>query len=126
VAFLVSGCRQSNTELDTATTRESARGLYSVEYTSRPQPPPLNTLHDWTLNVRTREGEAVTDAAIDVRGGMPIHTHGLPTQPAVVELGGGQYRVEGMKFHMPGDWQITLTIDSSAGTDSVTFDFRVK
>jgi hypothetical protein len=51
---------------------------------------------------------------------MPVHNHGLPTQPRVTtELGDGDYRLEGMRFHMQGPWEITLTITVGGSTDTV-------
>jgi hypothetical protein len=57
---------------------------------------------------------------------MPQHGHGLPTEPRVTEeLGGGRYRVEGMKFNMPGWWTIKLSVSSAAGSDSATFNLTL-
>ena len=50
-------------------------------------------------------------AAITLEGGMPEHDHGLPTSPRMTaELGSGDYRIEGIRFHMSGVWEITATI----------------
>ncbi len=58
--------------------------------------------------------------------GMPVHDHGLPTLPlATQNLGDGDYLVEGMKFHMNGWWQVTLSIVSGDDSDSVTFDLQL-
>jgi hypothetical protein len=56
---------------------------------------------------------------------MPAHAHGLPTTPQVKSLGGGRYLIEGLKFHMPGAWEVALRIKAGAGTDSVTFDLQL-
>jgi hypothetical protein len=37
-------------------------------------------------------------------------------------LGDGQYLIEGMKFNMPGWWEIDLAIEGPAGVDTVTFN----
>jgi hypothetical protein len=51
---------------------------------------------------------------------MPLHNHGLPTDPKMTaELGGGDYRVEGMRFHMNGDWELTVTVDVDGRRDTV-------
>ena len=58
---------------------------------------------------------------ISIDGGMPQHGHGFPTQPRVTrELGDGRYLLEGMKFSMPGWWEIKLKVDAASGTDEVT------
>ena len=57
---------------------------------------------------------------------MPIHDHGLPTAPRVTaELGNGDYRLEGVRFQMPGRWVVELAIDAAPGTDSVAFDLNL-
>jgi hypothetical protein len=57
---------------------------------------------------------------------MLVHDHGLPTLPlATQNLGDGDYLVEGMKFHMNGWWQVTLSIVSGDDSDSVTFDLQL-
>jgi hypothetical protein len=40
-------------------------------------------------------------------GGMPAHGHGFVTTPHVTrDLGGGEFLVEGVKFHMSGAWKL--------------------
>jgi hypothetical protein len=54
---------------------------------------------------------------------MPQHGHGFPTQPKVTrELGDGRYLLEGMKFSMPGWWELKLKVDASSGADEITFN----
>ena len=54
---------------------------------------------------------------------MPQHGHGLPTRPQVTrELADGTYLLEGMKFSMTGWWEIKLAIQSTEGSDKVTFN----
>lgn len=82
-----------------------------VTYTTPEGPPVINQIHTWILHVETAQGEPVNNARIEVVGGMPEHDHGLPTRPKVTEaLGGGDYRLEGMRFHMQGRWEISVTI----------------
>ena len=54
---------------------------------------------------------------------MPQHNHGLPTAPEVTRyLGEGRYLVEGLRFHMPGWWELRLDISVGDARDSVTFN----
>jgi hypothetical protein len=100
---------------------------FRVWYASDVVPLPVNDLHAWTLHVETAAGEPVDGASITVDGDMPAHGHGLPTQPRVTEaLGGGDYRVEGMKFSMGGAWVITFAIEAGALRDSVTFELELE
>jgi hypothetical protein len=105
---------------------DSDKGYYAVSYTSDVDPIEINRIHAWTLHVETVNGNPVEDAEISVDGGMPAHNHGLPTKPRVTEnLGDGNYRVEGLRFHMGGAWQLTFTIDSGGNVDTVTFDLAL-
>lgn len=89
----------------------SESGDYRVGYTSRAQPVPLNLMHAWVLHLQTADGTPVEGATITAAGGMPIHDHGLPTAPRVTrELGGGDYLLEGLRFHMNGAWEIYLDV----------------
>jgi hypothetical protein len=57
---------------------------------------------------------------------MPQHGHGLPTLPQVTEnLGEGDYRVEGLKFHMPGWWIVEFDISADGMNDHVTFNLQL-
>ena len=99
----------------------SKRGLFVVTYVSDLEPVAINQLHGWTLQLEDKNGEAVTAAFITVDGGMPEHDHGLPTQPRVTqELGDGAYRLDGLRFHMRGNWEVTLRIEANGMTDAVT------
>jgi hypothetical protein len=99
---------------------ESKRGLFAVSFESELQPIEINQIHNWTLHIETTSGDPVAGAGIEVTGGMPLHNHGLPTRPLVTEeLGDGNYRLEGMRFHMAGDWQLTITIVADGRTDTV-------
>ena len=51
---------------------------------------------------------------------MPAHDHGLPTRPRVTEeLGNGDYRLEGMRFHMGGYWEIRVSVTTGDGESVV-------
>lgn len=101
----------------------SANGHFVVGYEPHLQPIGINQIHTWTVHVETTQGTAVDDADIRVVGGMPVHDHGLPTLPQSMSyLGDGNYLVEGMKFHMNGWWQVTVTVRTDDVTDTVIFN----
>jgi hypothetical protein len=104
-----------------ATSSWSDKRMYRVTYASSPTPVPLLAVHSWTVTIVDAEGHPVDDARLTVLGGMPAHAHGLPTIPAVTSLGAGRYRVDGLKFHMPGAWVVAFRIKAKAGIDSVSF-----
>jgi hypothetical protein len=124
LAGLVAACmhRAQSADLDYSHDRLSEQGKFRVSYTSDTTPIPINRMHTWTVHVET-QGRPVTDAAINIDGDMPGHGHGLPTRPQVTqERPDGAYLIEGMKFSMPGWWEIKLAIDSPEGADKVTFN----
>jgi hypothetical protein len=98
----------------------SKRGLFTVSYESALQPIEINRIHQWVLHIESEGGEPVTGADVEVTGGMPAHDHGLPTRPRVTtELEDGNYRLDGMRFHMAGDWELTISISVDGKTDTV-------
>lgn len=115
--------------LDLAAAEKSKLGLFTVSYTSDLDPVTINKLHTWMLHVAAADGQPLDGAAVTIDGGMPQHNHGLPTQPIVTPIGNGDYRVEGMKFQMPGWWTVTVTVTDTAGTkqeDSAMFNLMLQ
>lgn len=106
--------------------KESDEGAFVVSFQSALDPIEINKMHEWTLHVETAAGDPVEDAEITVDGGMPAHNHGLPTQPQVTEyLGNGDYRVQGLRFHMGGQWQVSFGITAGDTSDTVTFELAL-
>jgi len=97
-----------------------------VTYTTPDGTPVINHMHSWILHIEDEEGLGIEGAIVDVDGGMPEHNHGLPTKPRVTaDLGGGDYRLEGMRFHMSGYWEIVVTITTDSGKSTVTIPIRL-
>ncbi len=105
---------------------ESDSGHFSVSYVSELEPLAINKIHSWVLHVEDSAGNTITNAMISVEGGMPGHNHGLPTAPQVTAtLENGSYKVEGMRFHMRGYWEIRISIDVGDERDSVTIPLQL-
>jgi hypothetical protein len=86
----------------------------------------VGAFQTWVLALRTAGGAPVAGAALAITGGMPLHGHGLPTQPAArEELPGGRYRIEGMKLNMHGAWVIEVLVRTAAGQDRLRFDLAI-
>ena len=101
-------------------------GGFIVTYTTPDGPPEINRMHSWILYVESDSGEAVEGAQIEVDGGMPAHDHGLPTRPQVTEeLGGGYYRLDGVRFHMSGQWEMIVTIQSDESEETVVISLNL-
>lgn len=105
----------------TVTSMASASGHFRVKIVKVPEKLPMNKLHSWTLHVETPDGKPVTGATIQVEGGMPEHGHGFATAPSVTELRAGDYVVNGLKFQMPGYWEIAFNIKAGKVIDRAQF-----
>ena len=104
----------------------SEAGAYQIKLAPAPGVVRLGDLHSWRLVVLDADGQSVENAMLSVDGGMPAHGHGLPTAPQVVEEGAaGLYRIEGLRFNMPGRWVLQVTIDGVAGSDIAILDFQL-
>lgn len=96
-------------------------GLH-VQMFSALDPLVINQMHGWVINVQDPHGDPVADASISVDGGMPAHNHGLSTRPQVTAyLGDGRYRLEGVRFHMNGEWELRLRIEHNGVPYRATF-----
>jgi len=114
-------------ELDLSTTRASAFKKYIVSVSSSLDPIAINKMHRWEVLVKTTDGTLVDGAKITIRGGMPMHQHGMPTAPRMTKkLGEGQYLVEGMKFSMTGWWELIVQINAGSFQDNVTFNLMLR
>ncbi|MGI9203962.1 MAG: FixH family protein [Woeseiaceae bacterium] len=101
-------------------------GYYNVSYTSELTPLTINKIHRWILHIEDASGEPVSGAVISVTGGMPEHNHGLPTSPRMTDsLGNGNYVLEGMRFHMNGYWELTVTVEAGGRRDTVVISLTI-
>ena len=119
----LAGCGSTPKDLDLALAKPSAAGKYQVALLPPQQAPAINQIHSWKVKLATPGGAPVHGARFTVAGGMPQHGHGFPTQPRIQrELEDGTYLLEGMKFSMPGWWQVKLAIEGAEGSDRVSFN----
>lgn len=102
-------------------------GLYEVTLTL-PQPVPLAELFSVSVLVRDgKSGAPVETATVEVDARMPQHGHGMATRPEAdpgtcaptCTHPGGKYVTSGMKFHMPGDWVVSVSVAGERGHDTV-------
>jgi hypothetical protein len=102
-------------------------GRYRVTLNGELDPPLINRMHGWTLTLVDQSGAPVDGAAIEVEASVPIINRVMPTAPRVTRaLGGGRYRVDGMKFDMAGRWRVEVFIGSGPDRDRVALDVDVK
>ena len=89
------------------------------------EPIPVGQLHAWTVAVTLPDGSP-TKADVVFDGGMPQHGHGLPTVPKVMgEDAEGRAIVGGVRFNMPGWWELKVHLHGAAGEDTATFNIAL-
>lgn len=76
------------------------------------------------VNVCTRTDKPGELVAVDAQ--MPDHKHGMNYRPTIVGLGNGRYRVDGMIFHMPGRWELSLDVRDGEESERLSHEVFVK
>ena len=82
----------------------------------------LRDFHSWTLSFDP--SNSIDTVAFEAT--MPEHGHGLAIQPTIKPLEKGSFRVEGVRFHMAGNWVLRVRLHDRNGWDSVSIPFRVE
>ncbi|MBN9253014.1 MAG: FixH family protein [Mesorhizobium sp.] len=112
--------------VDLARSKPTANGLFVATIRPDGPEPTVGPIGTWILAVTKPDGTPVSGATITVGGGMPQHNHGFPTQPQVSTAPDpGQYRIEGVKFSMPGLWEMRLIIEAGTERDEAFFNIRL-
>ena len=114
-------------DLQHAVTQISRDGNYRFTLYSKATPIPMKKIHSWIIKVEDKEGKPVEGVKLFVFGGMPQHRHGFSTKPIVKKyLGDGKYLVEGIKFTMPGYWEMRFNIKEKRVSDRVIFKIYLR
>ena len=53
---------------------------------------------------------------------MPAHRHGINYRPTITPLGKGRFRVDGMMFHMAGQWELAFEVQAGKELTRLTHD----
>jgi hypothetical protein len=56
---------------------------------------------------------------------MPSHGHGMNTKPRLTRLGDGEWRAEGMLFHMPGEWELYVYVGLDKAMERAAFPLKL-
>lgn len=87
------------------------RGSYAISYDTSPSPIPMNKPFEMNVTVSGKgPGNRTRKLDLEVDAGMRQHNHGMYVAPKVESLGDGRFKVRGMLFHMPGEWQISFVV----------------
>lgn len=97
--------------------------VYRASMVPLPDPIEWNRPLSWTIDVRTAAGAPVEGATLALESWMPDDERVSVARPrATAELGGGRYRVEGIRFDRRGWWNLRLQISAGGVTDSLAFN----
>jgi hypothetical protein len=111
--------------LDYSLSHLSDAGVYAVTLQPAVNPIPIGKLHGWTVAVTAADGTPV-DADVVFDGGMPQHGHGLPTVPKTMGKDAeGRSIIGGVRFNMPGWWELKVHVEGDAGDDTATFNIAL-
>jgi hypothetical protein len=87
---------------------------WELVYRTTPDPVPVGR-HFAVDFVLCPRGGAAAPAEVRVDATMPEHRHGMNYKPSVSARGAGQYRAEGLMFHMPGRWEMVFELRDGTG-----------
>jgi len=54
---------------------------------------------------------------VDAR--MPAHQHGMNYKPTIAATAPGQYKADGLLFHMPGRWELMFEVEAAGRSDKL-------
>ncbi len=98
---------------------------YRLAWRSDPTPVPVGRLFALEVTVCPRApGGAVAALGVDAR--MPAHGHGMNYKPSVKPVGDGRYRVEGLMFHMPGQWELVFEVRETGRVERIVQALAVR
>ena len=106
-------------------TRKTTGGSFSI--TLNPTGGEIAENKHFSLDLHVKS--TVTTAGVlevKVDADMPAHGHGMNTQPEVVAGKEGDYRVDGMLFHMAGEWVITVEVGRQGKMERASFPVQIE
>lgn len=92
----------------------SGEGAFAAAVRFNPAPVTVGAPFVLHLSVCSSEGAKIERLAIDAR--MPAHRHGMNYKPDITPKGDGAFEARGFLFHMPGKWEIMLSVSQQAGS----------
>ena len=111
---------------DYSTSKKTDKGSYTVSYTvsTSDNKVPLNEIFDLTATIEPSSEKQT----ISIDAAMPSHKHGMNVTPEMSsDVSGDLVKAfaQGMKFHMPGYWEIYVTIGDGDSQEKATFSVMV-
>ena len=96
----------------------------------RPTQGPVEMGPSFAIEIRLASEKAgppldLSTQQIAIGARMPEHQHGMLQTTEITRLAPGHYRIEGLRFHMLGYWQLHLDISQPPITERAQFDIRL-
>lgn len=118
--------RERHKNLNTESSVNSASKALHANYSVIGSSIPLNKIHNWTVQLSHNYNRSLKGANMMLSVTMPEHLHGMTTKPVISKgTKEGEFFIEGMNFHMPGWWELTLDVDGYGSRDLIIFNVIV-
>jgi len=90
----------------------TTNGAFVVSWVPVPDPIPFNEPYKLVVTVARAASPTVPERAarLELDATMPAHGHGMNRTPHVTANGDGTFLVEGMLFHMSGEWNLVFHV----------------
>lgn len=125
-AFLFANAASADCPLDLG--RGTGWVVFSDHYmvAFRPEPMRIEVGQPFSLlfNVCTKSNSPAELLAVDAV--MPEHKHAMNYRTTIVAGPDGRYRVDGLVFHMPGRWELSIDVRAGEESERLTHDFILK
>ena len=100
-------------------------GLFEALFTCDPDEPTTGD-NGVTIHLQDPGGEPLEGALLSVVPWMPSMGHGCSCDPEESEIGGGGYRVDKVRFTMPGSWELRVEVSVDGESDRIVAAVEVR
>lgn len=106
-----------------ATPAWACRSAISV----RPEPSPIPVSAPFSVLLTFCDLGNRLPEQVAVDATMPAHRHGMNYRPVVTKVAPGNFRIDGLLFHMPGEWEFVFDVTyADARRERLTHTVRVQ
>lgn len=104
----------------------TASGDYAIDYTFTPDPIPKNEHFSMNMVITRKDSvDLPEDLTVQVVADMPAHGHGINTAPEIQQLPSGTFQVDGLLFHMSGQWELYIDVMEDGIPDRATIPIQM-
>ncbi len=123
-ASLVFASAGDGIKCDSAVHKSIAADGYQIAW--RPTSEKIKVSEPFVLEIAVCADQAAYTGSLKVDAIMPLHKHGMNLKPKVTMRSPGQFRAEGLMFHMMGLWEFRFTLKKADGNQILTSEFMLK